>query len=224
MESNSQDLDQFAKQHKLATIRVADIDKLREQEPEALKNVPAEFSRAIVIGIRLVDAVIDQIEDRPTPLYFHLYRQANFALDRIAYRLALELQDTGYHSMAVPASQITEPGSRRGLVSHRLLGYVAGIGWIGRPTLLIHPEYGARMRYATVLTDAPYHPGIPMENRCGECRECIEVCPVTAIKESSREFDLDACYDKLNEFRKLPFIGQHVCGICVRACSGPKSL
>lgn len=224
MEPNPQDLDKFAQRHGLGAIGATDIDKLRKQESEALKNVPAEFSCAIVIGVRLVDAVIDQIEDRPTPLYFHLYRQANFTLDRIAYRLALELQDTGYRSIAVPASQITEPGGRRGLVSHRLLGYAAGIGWIGRPTLLVHPRYGARMRYAAVLTDAPYQPGVPMENKCGECRECMEVCPVAAIKESSREFDLDACYKKLNEFRKLSFIGQHVCGICVRACSGPKCL
>lgn len=217
-------LQQFAHQHGLGAIGVADIDFLRETEEEAIALVPPEFSRAIVLGIRLGDAVIDQIEDRPTPLYFHSYRQANFALDRIAFTLALALQETRYRALAVPASQFIDQTRKRGMVSHRLLGYAAGIGWIGRSRLLVHPQHGARMRYATVLTNAPYDVASPMEDACGECAACVAVCPAGAIVESSREFSLDACYDKLSEFRKLPFIGQHVCGICVKACRGAVSL
>jgi len=215
------DLDEFARRHYLAAIGAADLDSLREREPEAMAAAPPEFPRGIALGIRLLDAVIDRIEDHPTPLYFHLYRQANFALDRAAFQLALLLQRAGYRALAVPASQITDPNGRRGLVSHRLVGNAAGLGWIGRPTLLVHPQYGARMRYASVLTDAPYPPGRPMADRCGDCRRCVDACPVDAIKESSRDFDVDACYHKLGEFRKLPFIGQHICGICVKACRGP---
>ena len=214
------DLDSFASIQGLTSISVADLSELRNQEPEAMEQVTDDFSRAIVFGIRLEDAIIDQIKDRPTPLYFHMYRQANFALDRLAFKLALEIQSTGYRAMTIPASQIIDWDRRRGMVSHRLLGYTAGIGWIGRPTLLIHPEYGSRMRYASVLTDAPYKTGEPVEYQCGECTACIEMCPVNAIKQSSHRFDVDACYEKLSEFRKLPFIGQHVCGICVKACRG----
>ena len=215
------DLEGFARAHGLDTIGVADLDALRRSEPEAMASAPPEFPRGIALGIRLADAVVDRIADRPTPLYFHLYRQANYALDRAALQLALELQRAGRRALPVPASQITDPDGRRGMVSHRLIGNAAGLGWIGRSRLLVHPQYGARMRYASVLTDAPYPPCQPMESRCGDCRECIELCPAGAVKESSRDLDLDACFDKLNEFRKLPFIGQHICGICVRACRGP---
>ena len=243
------DLDAFAAAHNLAAIGVADLDALRRAEPEAMASAPTEFPRGIALGIRLADAILDEIEDRPTPLYFHLYRQANYALDRAAFELALILQRAGHRALPVPASQIIGiPGTPysspsrastpsnaadgdkygvpgippRGLLSHRLVGHQAGLGWIGRPTLLVHPQFGARMRYATVLTDAPYPPGQPVENGCGECRRCIVACPAGAVHESSREFDLPACFATLDQFRKLPFIGQHICGICIRECKGPE--
>jgi len=216
------DLETFAKEHGLASVGVADLAALRERELAAMASAPTEFSRGIALGMRLPDAVIDAIEDRPTPLYFHVYRQANYALDRAAFDLALVLQQAGRRAVAVPASQITDAGGRRGMVSHRLIGHAAGLGWIGRPTLLVDPRYGARMRYASVLTDAPYVAGEPMADRCGECRKCVDACPAGAVKESSRDFDLEVCFEKLAEFRKLRFIGQHICGICVGACRGPE--
>ncbi len=215
------DLDAFAAEHGLESVGVADLDALRENEPAAMASAPEGFPRGIALGMRLPDAVVDAIDDRPTPLYFHSYRQANYALDRAAFGLALLLQRSGHRALPVPASQVTEPGGKRGLASHRLIAYAAGLGWIGRPTLLVHPRHGARMRYASVLTDAPYPPGEMMEPRCGECCACIDACPAGAIKESSREFDVAACFAALCEFRKLPFIGQHICGLCIKACRGP---
>ena len=215
------DLNVFAAEHGLESVGVADLDALRENEPAAMASAPEGFPRGIALGMRLPDVVIDAIEDEPTLLYFHAYRQANYALDRAAFGLALLLQRAGYRAIAIPASQISEPGGRRGLVSHRLIAYAAGLGWIGRATLLVNPRYGARMRYASVLTNAPYPPGELMEPGCGECRACIDACPARAIKASSREFDVAACFATLCEFRKLPFIGQHICGICVQACRGP---
>jgi len=215
------DLDAFAAEHGLESVGVADLDALRENEPAAMAPAPPDFPRGIALGLRLPDVVVDAIDDQPTPLYFHSYRQANYALDRAAFGLALLLQRAGHRALPVPASQVTEPGGKLGLASHRLIAYAAGLGWIGRPTLLVHPRHGARMRYASVLTDAPYPPGEMMEPRCGECRACIAACPAGAIKESSREFDMAACFAALCEFRNLPFIGQRICGICIKACRGP---
>ena len=199
---------------------VADVPHLRERFPASTVDVPAGLDRAVVIGVRLQDAVIEEIIDQPTALYFHLYRQANYHLDRAAFQIAQGLQHDGARSMAIPASQIVARDPMRGRVSHKLFAWAAGLGWYGRSSLLVHPEFGARVRYATILTDAPLECGHPLERDCGECRACVAVCPAGAIHTGHDDYDLDACYNKLTEFTRLPFIGQHICGVCIKACGG----
>jgi len=144
----------------------------------------------------------------------------NYQLDRVALRTADRLQAAGGVALAVPASQIVAREPMRGHVSHRLLGWAAGVGHLGRHGLLVHPAYGAQVRYVSVLTDAPLPAGRPSKAECGSCRACIRVCPADAIKERREDFDLAACECKLTEFTKLPAIGQHICGVCLRACAG----
>lgn len=199
---------------------VADLARLQKDKPDLLALVPESFSSAVVIGMRLQDAVLEGIADRPTPLYFHNYRQTNYRLDRAAAELADMIQDAGHRALAVPVSQIVARDPMRGHVSHRELGHAAGLGFIGRSRLLVNPEHGARMRYVSVLTDAPLASDTPTQGDCGSCRACVAVCPAQAIGETAADFDLDKCYRKLTEFTKLPFIGQHICGVCVKACKG----
>jgi epoxyqueuosine reductase len=220
VENLAREIRALVDRHRLAAQGVADLTELRAQEPDVLSEVGGGFTRAIVLGVRLQDAVVEGLVDHPTRLYFHLYRQANYHLDRAAFELAGVVQSAGYRAAAIPASQVIERNPMRGHLSHKLLGWAAGIGWIGRSSLLIHPEFGARMRYVSVLTDAPLEPGGPHEGSCGECRKCVDVCPAAAIREGFRDFDLQACFDKLAEFSKIPGIGQHICGLCVRACKG----
>ena len=205
----------------VAVFGVADLERLEGDQPTLFELLPRKFPRAIVFGVRLLDAVIEGIENRPTHLYFHLYRQANFLLDRIGHGLALHLQARGHPALAVPASQIVARDPMQGHISHRLLGHAAGLGWWGRNNLLVHPAFGARLRYASVLTEAPLAAGSPIERDCGTCQRCLEVCPAGAIDEDRHAFRLDACFRKLCEFAKIPGIGQHICGICVKACGGP---
>jgi len=203
-----------------ASFGVADLDRLKARQPGLLDLVPGDYSRAVVIGVRLQRAVLEGIVDRPTPLYFHHYRQVNYQLDRIALAVAGKIQGAGFRSLAIPASQIIARDPMRGHVSHRMLGEAAGIGFIGRSTLLVHPKYGAQVRYVSVLTDMPLVPCDPLEGNCGSCTACVEVCPAKAIGERKEDYDLDACYAKLDEFVRMPFIGQHICGVCVKTCDG----
>jgi len=74
----------------------------------------------------------------------------------------------------------------------------------------------------TILTDVPLEPDEPLDLDCGECQACLPTCPAQAIKEQREDFDHLACYDKLREFRRQGLVGQYICGVCVRACKGPK--
>jgi epoxyqueuosine reductase QueG len=179
------------------------------------------FPLAISLGFRLLDAVLEDVRDAPTPLYFHHYRQVNALLDRGALLLAAFIQDLGHRALPVAASQIIDWENQRGHISHKAVARLAGLGWIGRNNLLVHPEHGSRFRLVTVLTDLPLIPAAPLEFGCGACRACIAPCPAGAIGERPEEFDHRGCYEKLKAFRNAGLVAQFICGVCVRACRGP---
>jgi len=188
---------------------VAKLDK----EDEEKFGLPIGIS----VAVHLSEEVIKQIEDRPTKLYSHHYKQVNYLLDRIALLLTGAIQKRGKRALPIPASQIIDWERMRGLISHKKIGYLAGIGWIGRSSLLVTEEFGARVRLVSVLTDLELPYAKPMIRDCGECKNCISSCPAKAIK-SYKELDLKSCIEQLDVFRKRDNIGHHICGICVKAC------
>lgn len=204
----------------MQALGVADTGPLLQQVPGLFERLPRPFPRAVVMGVRLHDAAVQDVDDQPTLLYFHNYRQANYALDRAAFAVAGSLQNAGFESLAVPASQLLDRHDLIGHISHKLLGWAAGLGWIGRSTLLVNPRHGARMRYVSVLTDAPLPANAPMDGNCRSCRRCAGACPAGAIHDSRGDFDLEACAAKLREFTRIQGIGQMICGVCVKACGG----
>ncbi len=201
---------------------VADI---REARAEFLlaADIRESFQFGISLGRRLIDAVLEDIRDAPTPLYFHHYRQVNAFLDRGALLLASFIQDLGYRALPIAASQIVDWERQRGHVSHKAIGRLAGLGWIGRNNLLVNPEYGARLRLVTVLTDMPLPAATPIPFGCGSCRACIAPCPARSIKEKPEDFDHRSCYEKLKEFRQSGLVGQFICGVCVKSCRGGRA-
>ena len=86
----------------------------------------------------------------------HAYDTVNDLLDTIALRLSNSLQRQGYRAFPIPASKRAVVDERvAAIFSHKLAAHMAGLGWIGKSCLLITPEAGPRVRWATVLTDAP---------------------------------------------------------------------
>jgi len=179
-----------------------------------------DLNSAVSIAIRLSKSVLDEIEDRPTKLYFHHYRQANGLLDQIAMRISNFIQFDGYNALPVPASQIVDWEKQTAYLSHKKIAELAGIGWPGRSNLIVHPEFGSQIRLATILTDMPLSTDRPLKKDCGKCKRCIEVCPAAAIKESQKDFDHIICFEKLKFFQKQRYADQYICGICVKACNG----
>ncbi len=216
------ELEIFAGSQGISLFGAADIRGVREGfllDPETT----GRFDSALSLGARLSDAVLEDIRSEPTPLYFHHYKQANYLLDRAAHLVSQWIQERGHRALPVAASQIADWEGQRGHVSHKKIGLLAGLGWIGRNNLLVNPEAGARFRLVTVLTDMPLAPDKPREGRCGDCRRCVAVCPAGAVKEDAADFDHRACYEKLREFRRRGLVGQLICGVCVKACRGPIS-
>jgi epoxyqueuosine reductase QueG len=198
---------------------VADVNLIRDEFllPSSLVK---HLHRGICLAAPVSGEVLDDIQDRPTPLYYHHYRQLNFFLDRMALKVSLFLQRQSWRALPIPASQIIDWEKQKGHLSHKKIAEKAGLGWIGRNNLLINPKFGARIRLVTILTNMPLLADEPIQTDCGKCRECISSCPAQAIKESLEEFDHLGCFEQLRLFQKKGYAAQHICGICVKACPG----
>jgi len=65
----------------------------------------------------------------------------------------------------------------------------SGIGWQGKNTTVINPEYGSFFFLAEILVSAELACDTPIEDLCGGCNICIQACPTNALYE---EYKLDA--------------------------------
>jgi epoxyqueuosine reductase len=68
----------------------------------------------------------------------------------------------------------------------RALGARAGLGFVGKNTLLITPGVGSYTVLGELLLDLELESGVAQPPRCGSCRLCLEVCPTGAIIDEYR--------------------------------------
>ena len=214
---------------------VADLTSVAHANLEYGRELAEQFPRAIALGVALPEATIDILGEQTNPdiaqQYKRVYDQANQQLDQIASQVVHYVHRAGAAAMPVPASHTVDPDRLYGIFSHKLVAHLAGLGWIGRSCLLITPEHGPRVRWATVLTDAALTPtGQVSEPQCGTCRRCVERCPAQAF--SGRPF-------RIEEPRTLRFAAKEcrryreelqekvgcpvLCGICVSVCPHGKA-
>ncbi|WP_226677235.1 tRNA epoxyqueuosine(34) reductase QueG [Rossellomorea aquimaris] len=68
----------------------------------------------------------------------------------------------------------------------------AGIGWSGKNCSIITPEFGSYVYLGEMVTNLPFAPDTPMEDQCGTCNKCVDVCPTGALIEGG-QLDAQKC-------------------------------
>jgi len=161
--------------------------------------------------------------------------------DPMAGRLACYAQGDDYHDVLLPKLKalvgfIEEKLGRTiefraytdtGPILERDLAQRAGLGWIGKNTLLIHPRYGSCFFLAEILIDVLLAPDEPFEpDRCGTCTRCLQACPTQCILPN-RTLDARRCLSYLTIELKGPVpaelrepVGNWVfgCDVCQEVC------
>lgn len=100
------------------------------------------------------------------------HRVMRSRLLQLGKRIAKQIEPHGYRVMADSA-----PLLEKGLARN------AGLGWIGKHSLLIKKQAGSWFFLGELLTDLPLpaEPPAPADNLCGQCNACMRACPTQAI-------------------------------------------
>jgi len=204
---------------------VAETAKVEKYLAPEIAEIAKSLPNVVSIAVKLQRKVLATLTDGPNFIYKAHYRQANNLLDKITFQLGQFVIENGYEAMAIPASVIVSWEKQTSHLSHRHVAQLAGIGYWGRHGLIVHPEYGAAIRLASLLTDIPIHADTPLQEDCGDCCACLAACPVEAISIAGiTEFNGKACYEKLKEYQNRTGSGVMICGLCVKACKGNRNV
>lgn len=201
-------------------VGFADVRRLDEQARQGLP-------RAVSIGVALTPQIIADIADGPNDAYWDEYLRVNALLLEIAQAGAAVLAAAGYRAVPLPATGDIDTDTLSVPFQHKTAARLAGFGWIGRCALLINPDYGAAVRWGTILTDAPLAvAAAPQPVQCGDCTVCRDVCPGQAPSGAlwhegmarGEFFDALACLRGMQQITAARGTASQVCGRCVANC------
>lgn len=183
----SYDIKQMAAKKGCDLCGIASIDRFGEA-PQGFHpaDVLPVCKSVIVVAVKFLAGTA---KCRTTVPYYVVRNALSERLDRISVELCEELESKG--AVAVPTGTIgptefdVKTGRYRNIVSAKHCAVAAGLGRIGRNTLLVTPQYGNMVWLSAILSDLILDPDPVLEGSpCPEnCRLCADICPVHAIGE-----------------------------------------
>lgn len=158
-----------------------------------------------------------------TPVPYTQIKEVSMrALENIGMQLGLLSEEKGVLAVPVPSDdpyEYWEPENMygRAILSMRHAGYLAGLGILGKNTLLLNERYGNMIHIGAVLTDAELEqdPLSTLEACPENCSTCIDACPqqaldgVTVNQKLCRSFAFPAT--------KKGYV-LYGCNLCRRSC------
>ncbi|MBU0992632.1 MAG: hypothetical protein KJ737_09080 [Proteobacteria bacterium] len=178
----------FLVEKNIPVFGVAPAEILNDKAPEGFrpKDMIKTAKSVLVLGKPLPIGVFHTPKPMKNKFYTQAFSTYYKSMNDVTNSIALMLEDEGFLSLPVPAySPITfHDGEPRGLLSLKHAAVEAGIGIMGKNSLLIHPQLGNVLRFGGLLTTMDWQEEKPPieEDLCpADCHKCEKVCPVSAI-------------------------------------------
>ncbi len=158
------------------------------------------------------------------------------------YTVASYAHYADYHDTILPMAeklvgfireQVSGPFSSRICIDsspilERSLAVRAGLGWIGKSSMLVSRKYGSAIFLCEILMSLAFEPDLPYgQDGCGRCSRCADACPNHCIDPVTRTIRADRCASYLTIEHKGEFtpeqaalVGTHLfgCDECLLAC------
>lgn len=98
------------------------------------------------------------------------HRTIRKRLQKFADRIVEAVGEFGYRAFVDSAPVMEKP-----------LAEKAGLGWMGKHTVIINRQAGSYFFLGELFTDLPLPVDAPVSAHCGSCTACIDICPTKAI-------------------------------------------
>ncbi len=169
------------------------------------------------------------------------YSNSEFRIQNSEFRIAAYALGDDYHDIIpqklkqivefietqlghkIPNRYYTDTGP----ILERELAQRAGLGWVGKNSMLINPKIGSTFLLAEILLGVELEPdGTPIADHCGTCTRCIQACPTQCILPN-RTLDARRCISYLTIENKgeipedlRPQMQNWIfgCDVCQQAC------
>jgi epoxyqueuosine reductase len=191
--AHSDRLDQWLAKGYAGTMRYLHRQAKRRKDPRLI----SPEARAVVVVLDNYYMPDDE-SDRQPPRIAKYARGEDY--HRVTQRRLQQLADF----LRTRGARLSHSYTDAGPVPERELAQRAGLGWIGKNTMLIHPEAGSFFFIGSVFTDLALEVDVPFElDRCGSCTRCLEACPTGALIEP-RVLDATQCISYLTIEQRGP--------------------
>lgn len=203
---------------------IASIDRFQDAPPGFNpSDIYSRCESVIVFAKRVPSGSLSA--DNCIP-YSHVSNVVTQEVDRLGVELCLILEELGIESVLIPSDDPSlyweaENQYARGILSLRHAGYLAGLGVLGKNTLLINEKYGNMIQIGAVLVNIQLESD-PMatDTICkSECNICIDKCPQKAL--NGETVNQKRCRVLSNRVTERGFILKK-CHLCRSVC--PKVL
>ncbi|RTQ94489.1 tRNA epoxyqueuosine(34) reductase QueG [Lysinibacillus telephonicus] len=157
----------------------SDIEK-RTEPIRLLNSAESIIAIALAYPSKMKDAPVGKKGSRRG-----IFARASWGIDyHVAVRERLKLIEE-WLKERVPTVQVKSMVDTGELVD-RAVAERAGIGWSGKNCSIITPEFGSYVYLGEMITNIPFAPDDPIENECGDCTLCLDVCPTGALVEAGQ--------------------------------------